>query len=70
MKAKEALKITWKNLDEAVIKLQRDLDDLAMTIQERQPDDAGEFIQLVIAGACEIYMRIGVIGALEEVDEG
>lgn len=68
MKAKEALDVMWKNLNNSTLHLKDMARDLANVVSERKGDLAGIGIKNVLRETIEIYTRLGVIGALEEIE--
>lgn len=68
MKANEALEAMWRSLDDAVAVFEQGVKCLSTAVARRNPDSAGEYAKAVLRDAIEIYARLGVIGALEEIE--
>lgn len=67
MKKDEAINIMWYNLSVALARTKKQLDALELAVRFKNPEKSGENIKELLKEAIEIYTRIGVIAALEEI---
>jgi len=67
VKPEEAIEAMWLSIRGAVEIIKSSVDALDIAVTKRRPDAAGNDIQSILKQAIEIYTRIAVIAALEEI---
>jgi len=68
MKEEEALRILWKRLDGLITTVERNVKNLSDAIHQRDIETSGRLICHITPDILEVYVRIGVISVLEEVE--
>lgn len=67
MKTEETINIMWYNLQVAMERVNRQTQELETAILNRNLEKTGDKIKELLRETIEIYTRIGVIAALEEL---